>query len=298
MKKPKFTEKIKTEAVVASFLLVFLIGCGLFFVSGSNNTGEPLALSEPTSEPQPAGNVVQPGNETGFAEESLGSVGSWYLVKVPGMTMTLVPKQYRTTYSVSELSNMVVNAADNVHSSENSDTGSLQIIEGDNGEISLVDDNGETIDWNDLPDDVKDDLKKLFPELFDDIDDQISENNETTENNETVADNETEDENNAFNYTEAEEEDLNISDVEYGDDDGFSDDFDDEIVPDENGTQDDNQDPTQNETENNTNTTIDTGNTEVGQVEEVNPLDDEGEFPEDVPSDLPDEDWINDWING
>ncbi|AUB54914.1 hypothetical protein BK007_02015 [Methanobacterium subterraneum] len=287
MKKPKFTEKIGTEAVVASFLLVFLIGCGLFFVSGSNDTDETLALSEP----QPLGDPVQPANETSFVDETLGSTGYWYVVKIPGVVMTLVPN-YRTTYSISELSGTVVNAADNVPSSENSDTGSLQIIQGDNGEISLVDDNGESIDWNDLPEDVKNDLKKLFPELFDDIDDEISDNNET------VADNETEDQNSTFNYTEAEEEDLNISDVEYGDDDGFSDDFDDEINPDENETQDNTQDPTQNETENNTNTTIDTGNNEVGQVEEVNPLDDEEEFPEDVPGDLPDEEWINDWING
>lgn len=293
MKKPKFTEKIGTEAVVASFLLVFLIGCGLFFVTGSNETGETLALSEP----QPLGDPVQPANETSFIDETLGSTGYWYVAKIPGMVMTLVPN-YRTTYSISELSGTVVNAADNVPSSENSDTGSLQIIQGDNGEISLVDDNGESIDWNDLPEDVKNDLKKLFPELFDDIDDQIPDNNGTIENNGTIADNETEDENSTFNYTEAEEEDLNISDVEYGDDDGFSDDFDDEINPDENETQDNTQDPTQNETENNTNTTIDTGNNEVGQVEEVNPLDDEEEFPEDVPGDLPDEDWINDWING
>jgi len=287
LKKPKFTEKIGTETVVASFLLVFLIGCGLFFVSGSNDTGETLALSEP----QPLGDTVQPANETSFVDETLGSTGYWYVVKIPGMVMTLVPN-YRTTYSISELSGKVVNAADNVPSSENSDTGSLQIIQDDNGEISLVDDNGESIDWNNLPEDVKNDLKKLFPELFDDIDDQIPDNNGT------IADNETEDENSTFNYTEAEEEDLNLSDVEYGDDDGFSDDFDDEINPDENETQDNTQDPTQNETENNTNTTIDTGNNEVGQVEEVNPLDDEEEFPEDVPGDLPDEDWINDWING
>ena len=293
LKKPKFTEKIRTEAVVASFLLVFLIGCGLFFVTGSNETGETLALSEP----QPLGGPVQPANETSFVDETLGSTGYWYVAKIPGMVMTLVPN-YRTTYSISELSGTVVNAADNVPSSENSDTGSLQIIQGDNGEISLVDDNGESIDWNDLPEDVKNDLKKLFPELFDDIDDQTSDNNGTIENNGTVADNGTEDENSTFNYTEAEEEDLNISDVEYGDDDGFSDDFDDEINPDENETQNDTQDPTQNETEDNTNTTIDTGNNEVGQVEEVNPLDDEEEFPEDVPVDLPDEDWINDWING
>ena len=287
LKKPKFTEKIRTEAVVASFLLVFLIGCGLFFVTGSNDTGETLALSEP----QPLGDPVQPANETSFVDETLGSTGYWYVAKIPGVVMTLVPN-YRTTYSISELSGTVVNAADNVPSSENSDTGSLQIIQDDNGEISLVDDNGESIDWNDLPEDVKNDLKKLFPELFDDIDDQNSDNNET------IADNGTEDENSTFNYTEAEEEDLNISDIEYGDDDGFSDDFDDEINPDENETQDNTQDPTQNETGNNTNTTIDTGNNEVGQVEEVNPLDDEEEFPEDVPGDLPDEDWINDWING
>ncbi|MFA0834147.1 MAG: hypothetical protein ACC609_09090 [Methanobacterium formicicum] len=287
MKKPKFMGKIKTEAVVASFLLVFLIGFGLFFVSGFNTSDEVGAVPEP----QPDGGAVQPGNETSLVDESLGSVGYWSIVKIPGMVMTLIPK-YGTTYSVSALSGTVVNAPDNTPSSENSDSGSLQIIQGDNGEITLVDDNGEEIDWNDLPEDVKNDLKKLFPELFDDFDDQISDNE--TQINETNQ-----------SYPEAEEEDLNLSDIDYGDDDGFSDDFDDELNPDENqtqnNTQDDNQNSTGNQTGNDTgnnDTSIDTGNDEVGQVEEVNPQDDDEEFPEEVPEDLPDEDWINDWING
>jgi AAA ATPase containing von Willebrand factor type A (vWA) domain len=298
LKKPKFTEKIKTEAVVASFLLVFLIGCGLVFISGHENTADAPAI--------PSGSVAQtnpqPGNETPTTEgptyaPSSQSGGYWYLVKIPGKILTSISGYYRTP---SELSGTAVNAADQV--SEIPESGSINIEQGENGELILVDDNGEIVDWNDLPEDVRADLIRLFPELFDDIQNQTPDDNETTENNET-GNNETEED--PFDYPEAEEEDLNLSDIEQGDDNGFSDDFDDELNPDEDDDQNQteenqtgNETPENGDDQDESNSTIDTGNDEVGQVEEVNPLEDEEEFPEEQPDDLPDEEWIDDWING
>ena len=290
LKKPKFAEKIKTEAVVASFLLVFLIGCGLVFISGHESTANvPAIPSGPVAQSNP-----QPGNETATIEGSTYAPGSqsggyWYLVKIPGKILTSISGHYRTH---SELSGTVVNAADQV--SEIPESGSINIEQGENGELILVDDSGEIVDWNDLPEDVRADLIRLFPELFDDIQNQTPDDNETTENNET-GNNETEED--PFDYPEAEEEDLNLSDIEQGDDNGFSDDFDDELNPDDQN-QTGNETPETGDDQNESNSTIDTGNDEVGEVEEVDPTEDEDEFPEDVPDDLPDEEWIDDWING
>jgi hypothetical protein len=269
----------------------------LVFISGHENTADaPTIPSGPVAQSNP-----QPGNETPTTEGSTyipssQSGGYWYFVKIPGKILTSISGYYRTP---SELSGTAVNAADQV--SEIPESGSINIEQGENGELILVDDNGEIVDWNDLPEDVRADLIRLFPELFDDIQNQTPDDNETTENNET-GDNETEED--PFDYPEAEEEDLNLSDIEQGNDTGFSDDFDDELNPDEDDQNQTEENQTGNETPENgddqdeSNSTIDTGNDEVGQVEEVNPLEDEEEFPEEQPDDLPDEEWIDDWING
>lgn len=112
------------------------------------------------------------------------------------------------------------------------------------------------IPWDELPDDIKD---ELFPGWDDDEE-------------------QGEDEDELWDFPEAEEEELDPDDVETPEDeDGFP----------EDGPQEENPDQETPEVPD-----------DIGETEEPDPLEDEGEFPEDVPEDVPDDDWINDWING
>jgi len=93
-----------------------------------------------------------------------------------------------------------------------------------------------------------------------------------------------------WEYPEAEEENLDPEDILLPGDDGFPDD----LFPEEN-PDDDTSD----------NETIDDeipGSVEIpddiGDIEDVDPTEDEDEFPEETPEDIPDDDWIDDWING
>lgn len=132
--------------------------------------------------------------------------------------------------------------------------------------------------------------------------------------------NDDEDGDDLWEYPEAEEEDLDPEDILLPGDDGFPDD----LFPEENPDNETSNDETSNDeipddlfpeenpdddTSNNDtsdNETIDDETPgsdveipdDIGDIGDVNPTEDEDEFPEETPEDMPDDDWIDDWING
>jgi hypothetical protein len=99
-----------------------------------------------------------------------------------------------------------------------------------------------------------------------------------------------------WEYPEAEEEDLNPEDILLPGDDGFPDD----LFPEENPDDDtSNNDTSDNETIDDETPGSDVEiPDDIGDIEDVDPTEDEDEFPEETPEDIPDDDWIDDWING
>jgi hypothetical protein len=99
-----------------------------------------------------------------------------------------------------------------------------------------------------------------------------------------------------WEYPEAEEEDLDPEDILLPGDDGFPDD----LFPEENPDDDtSNNDTSDNETIDDETPGSDVEiPDDIGDVENVDPTEDEDEFPEETPEDMPDDDWIDDWING
>lgn len=291
MKKPEIKSKIKLEAVFGLVLLVSLVAGGLYMFSVSEPSETAIATTAPTNDDQP--------NEDSQTDENSENSGSEPVPGTSGIAFVLPilnsGSNFETFYGQEPVYDDVsaVDSSDDVSetpsNSENtddeqetddddsnddddSDSGEIQIIETDDGFI-LVDADGNEINLEDIPEDILHDLEDLFPDLF-------------------VSD----DDSGLNDYPEADEEVLDPDDVEYGDDDGFADDDVGEETDDETS-----DDETQNETEDETDDEtpgIDSGDDEIGEVIDVDPLDDLEEFPEDVPDDLPDDDWMEDWING
>lgn len=286
MKKPEIKSKIKLEAVFGLILLVSLVAGGLYVFSMSEPSEPGIATTTPTNDDQPT------SDEDSQTDENTENSGSEPVPGASGIAFALPilnsGSNFETFYGQEPVYNDVsaVDSSDDDSETpsnsettddeqetdnDDSDSGEIQIIETDDGFI-LVDADGNEINIEDIPEDILHDLEDLFPDLFIGNDDS-----------------------GLNDYPEADEEVLDPDDVEYGDDDGFADDDVGEETDDET-SDDETQDETEDETDDETG--IDSGDDEIGEVIDVDPLDDLEEFPEDVPDDLPNDDWLDDWING